>query len=167
MIYGHTVWKCVFGQGRHQFSLRPKLLSHNSVMKCRPISHTHSLHEQISGSIVRMNMFCVLWMLCCFCMSAAGFRQCALCLLLGNGFFHSTSKLDSLGCSWIWKKSKHRAHLYSHVSFRLDSNHCHLSNDLLWVFYWTHFTWNFGGSDFFCLKSVIKIKQKIYSLFII
>ena len=39
-------------------TLKTKVLKDDSVKKC--IIRTHGLHEQISGSIVRMNMFCIL-----------------------------------------------------------------------------------------------------------
>lgn len=39
-------------------------------LKC--ISRTHSLHEQIRGSIVHMNMFCILWMHRCFACQLPG-----------------------------------------------------------------------------------------------
>lgn len=37
-----------------------------SCVEVQCISHMDSLHEDITGSIVHLNMFCILWMLCCF-----------------------------------------------------------------------------------------------------
>lgn len=70
VIYGYNVWQSVFRRRCHQFDLKTKLLKDGSILKC--ISHSHSLHELISGSIVRMSMFCILWMLCCFACQLPG-----------------------------------------------------------------------------------------------
>lgn len=88
--------------------------------------------------------------------------------VVGQQLFHSTtSKVDSAGCSWMWKESKHSVHLSSHSFIGTQSYHCHLLNDLCLVFYWAHFNLKFGWIWFYWRRSVIKIKHKFYTLYLL
>lgn len=151
----------MFALGCHQFDLKTDLLKDDSVLNC--ISRTHSLHEQISGSIVRMNMFCILWMLCYFACQLPGsdnvpFVCCwatAFSLHFKGGFCGlflnviGRQALNSFSFTLFIPAQPHSLSPFKWPFECVLFRKVHMK--LCWI--WFH-----------CQKSVIKIKNKTFSL---
>lgn len=115
----------------------------------------HCLYEHVLHSVNALLL----------CMSAAGFRQCALCLLLCNSFFTPLQRWILLAVPECKRKANIEFFFTHTLSFLLYSNHCHL---FLWVFFFIEHISHEIQLDFdFTLLSLLLRSNKRYALFIL